>query len=243
MALKTGKAGAATPRDERVFEDLFWTRFLSTSQIAELRFPSLESARVRMYNLMRKGWVVNKIQAPNEILWRLTRQGFERVRTSLDWDKEPTPDFFSGQKLLHYVETNDLYVQAVPRLERVLGSYPAWKWINEGRAYHRYELGSRRLAHQPDAEICMPGYLLFLERQTSRARYGSKTIHDKVAAYKAYIERVLRPQEICVEVLFAADLERERRAAVEAGNEYGVEVVASSVKGIASHLETVASAL
>lgn len=243
MILRTGKAGATTPRDERIFVDLFWTRFLSTSQIAELRFPSLESARVRMYNLMRKGWIVNKIQAPNDILWRLTREGFERVRTSLDRDKEPTPDFFSGQKLFHYIESNDLYVQAAPRLERVLGGYPAWEWINEGRAYRRYELGGRRFAHQPDAEIRMPGHLFFLERQTKRARYSSSNIREKVAAYGFYLDRVLRPEEIRVEILFAADLERERRAAVEAGDDYGVEVVASSITGIASHLESVASSL
>ena len=46
-----------------------------------------------------------------------------------------------------------------------------------------------------------------------------------------------------VEVLFAADLERERRVAVEAGDEFGVEVVASSVGGIAGHLESVALSL
>src|SRR5215218_6063262 len=170
MALRTGRSGATTPRDERVFEDLFWTRFLSTGQIAELRFPSTESARVRMYALMRKGWVVNQVLAPNEILWRLSREGFERVRTSLDLDKEPIPDFFSGQKLRHYIESNDLYVRAAPKLERLLGDYPAWGWINEGRAHRRYELGGRRLVHQPDAEIRLPGHL-FLERQSGRARY------------------------------------------------------------------------
>lgn len=243
MVLKTGRAGFTTPRDERVFEDLFWTRFLSTGQIAELRFPSAESARVRMYGLMPKGWVVNQILAPNEILWRLTREGFERVRTSLDQDKEPTPDFFSGQKLRHYVESNDLYVKVAPRLERVLGGHPAWEWVNEGRAYHRYELGGRRLAHQPDAEIRLPGHLFFLERQTKRARYGSKTIREKVAAYGLYLDRVLRPEGVRVEVLFAADLGQERRAAVEAGHEFGVEVVASSVGGIANYLESVASSL
>ncbi|MGH3146540.1 MAG: replication-relaxation family protein [Rubrobacter sp.] len=241
MALRTGRAGATTPRDEQVFEDLFWTRFLSTGQIAELRFPSSESARVRMYSLMRKGWVVNQVLAPNEILWRLTREGFERVRTSLDRDKEPTPDFFSGQKLRHYVESNDLYVRAAPRLERALGGYPAWGWINEGRAHRRYELGGRRFVHQPDAEIRLPGHLFFLERQSGRARYGGKTIREKVAAYGIYVDRVLRPEGVRVEVLFAADLEREKRAAVEAGYEYGVEVVASSVRGVAGHLESVAT--
>ena len=241
MALRTGRAGATTPRDERVFEDLFWTRFLSTAQIAGLRFPSTESARVRMYGLMRKGWVVNQILGPNELLWRLTRGGFERVRTSLDRDREPTPDFFSGQKLRHYVESNDLYVAVAPKLERALGGHPAWTWINEGRAYRLYELGGRRLAHQPDAEIRLPGHLFFLERQTRRARYGAESIREKVAAYGLYLDRVLRLEEVRIEVLFAADIERERRAAVEAGDEFGVEVVASSVGGIAGHLESVAS--
>jgi hypothetical protein len=37
------------------------------------------------------------------------------------------------------------------------------------------------------------------------------------------------------------DLERERRAAVEAGDELGVDVVASSVRGIAAYLEGAAS--
>ncbi len=239
MALRTGRAGATTPRDERVFEDLFWTRFLSTDQIAQLRFPSSESARVRMYSLMRKGWVVNQILAPNEILWRLTREGFERVRKSLDRDKEQTPDFFSGQKLRHYVESNDLYVRAAPRLERALGGYPAWWWINEGRAHRRYELGGRRFVHQPDAEILLPDALYFFERQSRRARYAPRTIREKVAAYRTYTERILRP-EVPVEVLFACDLRRERQAAVEAGDELGVEVVASSVGGIAAYLERAA---
>lgn len=243
MALRTGRAGFTTPRDNLVLEDLFWTRFLSTRQIADLRFPSSESARVRMYGLMRKGWVVNQILAPKEILWRLTREGFERVRTSLDRDKEPTPDFFSGQKLLHYVESNDLYVQVTSRLERVLGGPPAWEWANEGRAYRRYELGGRRFVHQPDAEIRLPGHLFFLERQTVRARYVNKTICEKVAAYRSYVDRVLRPEGVRVEVLFAADLEREKRAAVESGYDCGVEVVASSVRGIAKHLESVATSL
>lgn len=239
--MRTGRAGATTPRDERVFEDLFWTRFLSTGQIAELRYPSTESARVRMYALMRKGWVVNQILAPNEILWRLSREGFERVRTSLDLDKEPIPDFFSGQKLRHYVESNDLYVLVAPRLERLLGGYPDWGWINEGRAYSRYELGGRRLVHQPDAEIHLPDHLFFLERQSGRARYGARTIREKVAAYGMYVDRVLRPEGVRAEVLFACDLEREKRVAVEAGYEHGVEVVASSVRGIAGHLESVAA--
>jgi hypothetical protein len=43
-----------------------------------------------------------------------------------------------------------------------------------------------------------------------------------------------------VEVLFACDLEREKRAAVEVGYEHGVEV-ASTVRGIAVHLESVAA--
>lgn len=241
MALKTGRAGTITPRDVKVLEDLYFCRFLSTRQIAALRFPSFESARVRLYALMRKGWVVNQLHEPNLVLWRLSREGFERQRASLDHEKEPTtPDFFSGPKVRHYLEANDVYCELAPRVEGVLGSYPAWQWRNEGRAFRRYELGGRRFAHQPDAEILLPNGLFFLERQSSRARYGSKTIRDKVETYKTYIERVLRPEGVHVEVLFACDLEREKRAAVEAGDEYGIEVVASSVRGIAKHLESAA---
>lgn len=238
MALRTGRAGTITPRDARVLEDLYFCRFLSTRQIATLRFSSFESARVRLYALMRKGWIINQLHGPNLVLWRLSREGFERQRVSLDGEKEATPDFFSGAKVRHYLEANDVYCEIAPRLEAALGPYPMWQWRNESRAFQRYDLGERRLAHQPDAEILLPNGLFLLERQSNRARYGSKTIRDKVAAYKAYIERILRLEGTRVEVLFACDLERERRAAVAAGCEYGVEVVASSVRGIAKHIES-----
>jgi hypothetical protein len=125
--------------------------------------------------------------------------------------------------------------------QRLVGDYPAWRWINEGRAYFRYELGGRCLVHQPDAKLHLPDHLFFLERQSGRARYGARTIREKVAAYGLYVDRVLRPDGVRVEVLFACDLEREKRAAVEVGYEHGAEVVASSVRGIAVHLESVAA--
>lgn len=240
MALKTGRTGWTTPRDDALFEDLYFCRFLSTQQIAALRFPSFQSARVRLYSLMRKGQIVNQIHRPNLVLWRLTREGFERQRASLDREKETTPDFFSGPKVDHYLEANDLYCELAPRLERTLGRHPAWEWKNEGRSFRRYELSGGRYAHQPDAELLLPGVLYFFERQSKRARYAPGTIREKVAAYRTYTERVLRP-EVTVEVLFACDLERERRAAVEAGDELGVDVVASSVRGIAAYLEGAAS--
>ena len=243
MALRTGRAGTITSRDAEVLQDLYFCRFLSTQQVAALRFPSFESSRVRLYSLMRKGWVVNQIHGSNLILWRLSREGFERQQGSLDREKEQTPDFFQGPKVRHYLEANDVYCEVAPKLEVALGPYPMWQWRNEGRAFQRYELGGRRLVHQPDAEILLPNGLFFLERQSSRARYGSKTIHEKVAAYGLYFDRVLRLEEVRVEVLFAADLERERRAAVKAGYEYGVEVVASSARGIATHLESMAASL
>lgn len=237
MALRNGRAGTVTPRDGQVFTDLYLCRFLLTRQIAALRFSSSESARVRMYALMRKGWLVNQVHGPGEILWRLSREGFERQRASLDREKEPTPDFFSGPKVRHYLEANDLYCELAPRLEQALGFCSSWEWRNEGRAFCRYELGGQRLAHQPDAEIVLPNGLFFLERQSGRARYGREVIREKVAAYRTYIERVLRPEPERVEVLFACDREREKRAAIESGDELGVIVVASSVRGVASYLE------
>jgi hypothetical protein len=240
VTLKTGRAGWTTSRDDAIFEDLYFCRFLSTQQIAALRFSSFQSARVRLYSLMRKGQIVNQIHRPNLVLWRLTREGFERQGASLDREREPTPDFFSGPKVDHYLETNDLYCELAPRLERTLGRYPDWEWRNEGRSFRRYELGGGRYAHQPDAEIHLPDALYFFERQSRRARYGPNTIREKVASHKTYTERVLRP-EVLVEVLFACDLERERRSAVEAGDELGVDVVASSVRGIAAYLEGAAS--
>lgn len=225
-----------TPRDEEVLADLYWTRFLCTRQIADLRFPSFESARVRLYALMRKGLLVNQVHGSGPILWRLSREGFERQRLSLDREKEPTPDFLQSPKVEHYLEANDVYVELAHRLERLPGSCLSWEWRNEGRSYLRYELDGRRFAHQPDAEILLPGRLYFLERQSSRARYSGKALHQKVESYRTYLGRILRPEEPA-QLLFACDLQRERRAAVEAGQNYGVDVVASSVKGIVSHVE------
>lgn len=225
-----------TPRDEEVLADLYWTRFLCTRQIAALRFPSSESARVRLYALMRKGLLVNQVYGPGLILWRLSREGFERQRLSLDREKEPTPDFLQRPKVDHYLEANDVYVELAHGLERPSGPCFSWEWRNEGRSYLRYELDGRRFAHQPDAEILLPGRLYFLERQSSRARYSSTALHQKVESYRTYIGRILRPEEP-TQVLFACDLQRERQAAVKAGQQYGVDVVASSVKGIASHVE------
>ena len=170
----------------------------------------------------------------------MSRDGFERQRASLDRGKEPTPDFFLGQKVDHYVESNDLYVEVAARLERTLGPYPVWEWRNEGRSFRRYEVAGRRFAHQPDAEIRLPGRLFYFERQTRRARYGQRQIRKKVAAYQTYADHVLGPGARGVEILFACDFERERRAAVEAGHEFGLDVAASTVKGIAAHLEAAA---
>lgn len=239
MVLKTGREGWITPRDKEVLDDLYFCRFLSTRQIADLRFPSFESARVRLYALMRKGQIVNQIHRPNLVLWRLSKAGFERQRVSLDREKESVPDFLSGLKVDHYLETNDLYVELFPRLERVLGSYPVWEWRNEGRSHRRYEISGARRVHQPDAEIHLPESLYFFEWQTRRAKYTRETIRDKIAAHKTYAERVLRP-EVPIEILFACDLERERHATVEVGRELGAAIVASSVTGIATYLEDAA---
>lgn len=236
MAIASGRAGTITQRDQEVLADLYWARFLCTRQIASLRFPSFESARVRLYALMRKGLLVNQVHGSGMILWRLSREGFERQRLSLDRQKEPTPDFLQSPKIDHYLEANDVYVELAPRLEYLLGTYSSWEWRNEGRSYLRYELDGRRFAHQPDAEILLPGRLYFLERQSSRARYSSAALYQKVESYRTYIERILRTEER-TQVVFACDLQRERQAAVEAGQHYGVDVVASSVKGIASHIE------
>ena len=96
---------------------------------------------------MHKRWIINQLYRPNLVLWRLSREGFECQRASLDREKEFTPDFFQGIKIEHYLEANDLYVRVAPRLERTLGPYPTWEWKNEGRCFRRYELGEEKHAH------------------------------------------------------------------------------------------------
>ena len=246
MALTAGRAGTITERDKEVFLSLFFCRYMSTTQLAHLFFPSASKARSRLAQLLKKGYVTNRTmyvvepkkwdeRVSAQGVWHLTKSGFDSVTESLDIDEPFTPKQLLPRHARHYVRAAEIYAAVKHRLDEELGPYPAWEWRHERRVLYAGEYENVPYQHKPDAHVMFCDHVFIIERQTAESKVGPAKIYEKVEGHKRYAELRLR---MPTEVLFAFDqadspmVDTARRA----GEQHGIEVVGHDVSGIADYL-------
>lgn len=233
-------------RYEGILTDLYFTRLLSTEQIARRYFNTKATAKSKLHKLKReKGVVIPRTTQKGLTVWMLNKSAFEREAQILGREGEPYRKWPKPRAIPHLVDTNDLYLEIVDDLNEMLGELPeGWDWRNEAQAWRRYDHGGKHgWVHQPDAEIHFAGHIFFIERQTERARKTYDKIEEKLEGYSRYIKRLRnRGIEGEIEILFACDEERDMDYALEAAEKYGLGMTAGDTKQIADHLREQAQA-
>jgi hypothetical protein len=246
MTLAAGRTGTLTDRDKEIFLSLFFCRYMSTTQLADLFFPSPSKARSRLARLAKKGYVTNRTmyiveptswenRASAQGVWHLTKPGFDSVAETLDLEESFTPKQLLPKQARHYVRAAEVYAAVKHRLDAELGDYPGWEWRHERRVLYAGEYENVPYQHKPDAHVLFCGHVFIVERQTAESKVGSAKIYEKVEDHKRYVKLKLRRP---AEVLFAFDSDDSPMidTARRAGEQYGIEVVGRDVAGIADYL-------
>ena len=250
MAIKKGREGMATSRDEEIMRALFFCRYLTTNKIATMFFNSSGAAGRRLWQLDRKGYITRDViyttsptkdhPGKREAAWYLTKEAFDMIAYSLDLDEGPgaykyAPKQLGPTGIRHHVKTNEVYVAAKTDLEEYIGDYPDWVWIHEKKAHDAYDYQGRRHKHQPDAHVCFFGHTFIIERQTRESKVKPRDIDDKVRDHALWAnKRTDHPDK--VEVIFATEEERIAEVALAAGKRYDIYVVAGTVEVAADYL-------
>lgn len=158
-------------RDEQMNKDLYFAPYQTTSQLAlGHNFNTEEACKRQLYRLARKEVIEPYTPMPGFTIWKLTNWAWARQAEAVGRRGERNRGWPDPERVLHFVDANDIYVRASPNLDGKLGKYPEWEWVAEHRAYRKYTTRRGTRKHQPDAEIRFGGKVYFMERQTSRAR-------------------------------------------------------------------------
>lgn len=225
-------------RDEAILTDLYFTRVLSTQQIAAKYFNAYNTAKARLAELAGDLWIIRRNPYKGTTIWTLTRPAFEREVEDLHREGERYREWPKPKAIPHFLDTNDVFIDISEELDGILGQRPAWDWKQEPRAWEAFKDGEGKGVHRPDAEISFAGNRYFIERQTERARKTAKQIDNKINDdYRRYIRRQRREGvEGELEVLYACDEERDMRYADAAGERHGVEVITGKPDYIAEYI-------
>ncbi|AHY48164.1 Hypothetical Protein RradSPS_2881 (plasmid) [Rubrobacter radiotolerans] len=226
-------------RDQRALTALFSTTVLLTKQLEEIVYDSYSHARKQLYAMGKSGYlerIVPEFRTSEGKLWILTKRAFFReLRGSKLYYDESYPEL--PRRLEHVVATNDVYVGVRDELEHRFGDEEAgWHWKHEGRAFDRFEMGSRRYVHQPDAELCFGERVLYIERETGRAREAPSRFNERTKSYAAR-ERFLSHERLVPEVVWACDTERDTEHALAASRRHGVRAVCGTPEQIISYIK------
>lgn len=236
----SGKEGQLTKRDEAVLNDLYFTRMLSTEQIALLYFSCYATAKRRLYDLAGIKGVVEPMTPETRLtVWTLTKPAFTREAEFVNPD-DRYRGFPARKFIRHMLDTNDLYVGLRKDLDRLIGEGPAWQWTDETRLWwQRNSKGNaaqkKTNKNQPDAELTFAGNRYFIERQTKRAKASAEELDEKVDGYRRYFGRMREPEGER-EVIFACDVQRDMESVVTAAEKYNVQLTAGTVEDITDYL-------
>lgn len=236
----SGKEGMLTERDEAILTDLYFTRMLSTQQIAWLYFPSYASAKQRLYQLRRYKGVIEPMTPETDLtVWTLTKPAFWRKAEFID-PEDRYRGFPATYFIRHMLDTNDLYAGLRDDLDRIFGDPTAWQWKDEARLIQERSSkpnnsSKKTKKKQPDAELSFKGNHYFIERETKRSKATPEELDDKVDGYRRYFGRLGEPEGER-EVIVACDLERDKDRVLEAADKYDVDLSAGTVEGITKYL-------
>lgn len=236
----SGKEGMLTKRDEAIITDLYFTRMLSTEQIAALYFKTEATAKKRLYDLRRLKGVVEPLTPETGLtVWALTKPAFLRAAEFV-YPEDRYRGFPEPRFIPHMLDTNDLYVGLRNHLDRLFGEHPSWEWTDEARLWwQRNSKGNssstRAKRSQPDAELTFADHRYLIERQTKRSRKTREELDQKVDGYRRYFSRQKETAGE-MEVIFACDVERDMESVVTAAEKYNVQITAGTVEDITGYL-------
>ena len=245
MTKKNSGRGQITARDERIIRNLYWTRLLTTRQIASLHFRSYETCRRRLYSLRYQGLLTNHAFTAEETpygesrnVWMLTTNGLDYALRDLGKEKERYFKRPANRFIWHYLDTNDVYAMVAGGLDTALGPYPAWDWREEKRASRNWNMGGKERTHRPDAEVRFGDTVYYIERETARAKEPPSHFLERMEGYAGYI-RYLRANGVSESfwVMWACDTERDEDHAADAGERFGVPTYAGTPKEVARRLK------
>lgn len=238
--LISGKKGMLTDRDNAILLDLYFTRILSTKQIALLYFKSEATAKRRLYDLANIKGVIEPLTPKTGItVWTLTKPAFWRAAEFV-YPDDRYRGFPEIRYIPHMLDANDIYVGLRKDLDRLLGENPAWQWIDEARMVLEQGAKSKALPgitkkKQPDAELAFEDDRYFIERQTQRSRKTKKELDEKVDGYRRYFSRLGEP-EGTREVIFATDVQRDRDHVLESAEKHDIDLSAGTVEEVTEYL-------
>ena len=238
--LISGKKGMLTDRDNAILLDLYFTRILSTKQIALLYFPSEAAAKKRLYLLANLKGVIEPITVESGLtVWTLTKPAFWRAAEFV-YPDDRYRGFPEERFIPHMLDANDLYVALRKDLDRIFGEHPAWEWSDETRLIWLRSSGSnerskRAKKNQPDAELTFAGNRYFIERQTIRSHASAKELDEKVDRYRRYFSRIEQPAGE-LEVIFACEKSHVKDNVLESAEKYDIDLSAGTVQQVADYL-------
>lgn len=240
-----GRSMVITSRDEAIFAQLFFAPLQTTEQLRYGNFPSVEACKERLYKVRRKTRLID-CWTPwsGYTVWSLSRRGWKREAEGFDREGDRFRDWPTKRKIRHFVDTNNLYVRAAPKLEKLLGDHPEWVWLDERRSFCRYPVPGRPkslASHSPDAEIRFGDYLFFVECQTSRAREAYTSFDDRCRRYRRYLDYLGRDESKTI-LLYVCDTERDMEYAKQAAMDHRVPHWTGTVGSIARFLQQTAEA-
>lgn len=216
-----------TDRDETTMTTLYALTIASIEQLAKAHFPSVDSARKRMGELFKNGYVEKTTFVPRNStksigLWYLKPRPYRREAKNAGRPEETYPEF--PKRMNHHLKTNDLFADICKPLSSIFDEELAegsnWLWKNESHASLRYEYAGRTRGHQPDAEIHFPdGRLFCIERQTRESRETQQVFRDKVEGFYTYTQ-YMGFEEKQAKLVFACDDQRDQDYADKAMQDY-----------------------
>lgn len=236
----SGKEGTLTERDNAILLDLYFTRILSTKQIALLYFKTEATAKKRLYELRRLKGVVEPMTPETGLtVWTLTKPAFLR-EAEFVYPEDRYRGFPEVRFIRHMLDANDLYVGLRKDLDRLFGEHPVWQWTDEGRLLsqqgHRVAAArTKRKKTQPDAELTFADNRYFIERETKRSKATGQELEEKVKNYRRYLDRQQDSAKE-LEVVFACDVRRDMDHVLEAAEKHDVNLTAGTVEDVTGYL-------
>lgn len=241
-----------TPRDNDIITRLYFAPFQSTEQLrrkaklhqlAPTEEESTDAITRRLYRLAEKGKVENHVSECGVVIWKLTKEGWQReVDDLMRYTESFRKSFPNEDRIPHYVETNDVFDAAAPRLDAILGKHPAWEWVHERKCYQKYRTPDGPKYHRPDAEIYFGDWLFFIERQTERSRKTKGAFDKRCGDYRSYIDHLGRSDSNTV-LVFVCDTNRDIEYARQAANRHGVTHIEAPLQQCVNRIVNTASEL
>lgn len=180
-----------------------------------------------------------------------------RDHVYLDENVSPRP--LDSERVAHNYAVAGVYAALKPTLVKEHGSSPErWIWRNERRAYIPYRSSAESRDYRPDAELVVAfknahgitdnppldrnteheyeRFHFYFEYQTQASKVSRATIKNKVHEHHAASRLPGFPPRDNRLFVLVSDSPTQHRAALDTGNELGMQVLAGTLQGVLAEL-------